>query len=78
MSDALNVIKEKTKRDIFKFNGVNPTAINLEHVTMITVNGKTITFSFITNGLNIDMESEEIAKAVFDQLLNVWASDVVA
>lgn len=75
MTETLDILNAKTKRDIFKFNGDKPTAINLEHVTMINIEGKKINFAFLMNGIAIDMESEEIAKATFDQLLTVWAGN---
>lgn len=68
----------KPKRDIFRVNGTNPAALNLDHVTMITLQDKRLTFSFGTNGLNVDMESEELAVAVYEQLLQTWAGDVLA
>ena len=63
------------KRDIFKFNGEKPTAINLEHVTNMCLEGKRITFTFYSGGIYVDMENEETAKNIFDQLLNTWAAD---
>jgi hypothetical protein len=68
----------KPKRDIFRFNGERPTAINLEHVTNIAVEGKKLTFSFYTNAIFVELESEEAAQKGFEQLLNVWSADVVA
>jgi len=67
----------KSKRDIFRFNGVIPTAINLEHVTHISVEGKKITFNFYTTSLFIEMENDEAALSIFEVLLNTWAADVV-
>lgn len=61
-------------RDIFKFTGGNkPTAVNLEHVVTMTLEEKRITFGFINGGMYLDMETEEQAKNVFDNLLNIWA-----
>lgn len=72
----------KTKRDIFRFNGETPTAINLEHVTSMSIAEKRITFSFYTNQIYVDLENDDSAKACFEQLLNIWAAggtpDVVA
>ena len=62
----------KSKRDIFRFNGEKPTAINLEHVTQIQIEGKRLTFTFYTNAIFIDMENDDAAQACFEQLLNVW------
>jgi len=67
----------KSKRDIFRFNGAIPTAINLEHVTHIGIEGKKITFNFYTTSLFIEMENDEVALSVFEILLNTWAADVV-
>ncbi len=64
----------KIRRDVFRFNGEKPTAINLEHVTNMQIEGKRITFTFYTNAIFIDMEDEDKAKTCFEQLLNVWAS----
>lgn len=72
------LVKIRRKRDIFRFTGERPTAINLEHVTNICIEGKRLTFSFYSTALNIDLESEEAAKIAFEQLLNIWASDVLA
>lgn len=66
----------KYKRDIFRFNGEKPTAINLEHVTNMQLEGKRITFTFYTNAIFIDLENEEAAKQCFEQLLNVWVADL--
>jgi hypothetical protein len=76
--EKLEVLKLKSKRDIFKFTGENPSAINLEYVTMIKLSGQKIEFTFQTNGLSVDFPNEEAAKNVFEQIINVWAVDVVA
>lgn len=65
-----------SKRPIFRFNGETPTALNLEHVTSMTIQGKRITFNFYSNQIYIDMEDEEAAKMCFENLLNAWADDV--
>jgi hypothetical protein len=77
MTEGLKCLNEKSKRDIFRFNGEKPTAINLEHVTMIVLEGNKLTFSFHMNGIAIDIESEEAAKAIFEQILCVWAGHVL-
>lgn len=69
--------KPKLKRDIFHFNGVKPTAINLEHVTSIAIEECRIAFSFYTHTLYIDLQNEDEAKMIFAQLLKYWAEDVV-
>lgn len=68
---------EKIKRDIFRFNSENPTAINLEHVTQIVIDGTRITFTFYTHAMYIDLPTPESALTVFDQILNVWSYNVV-
>lgn len=75
MTTGIDVLETKTKRDLFKFNGQNPTAINLEHVTVMAIDGKKINFSFAMNGISVDMDTDEIARIVFDQVLKVWAGD---
>lgn len=71
-------IASRNKRDIFKFvGGGKPTAINLEHVTAISVEDKRITFSFINGGLYVDMDAPETALKVFDELVKIWAADVL-
>ena len=69
--------KVKAKRDIFRFNGEKPTAINLEHVTQIGIEGKRITFSFYSTAMFVDLESEEAAKIAFDQILSIWSVNVL-
>jgi len=64
----------KNKRDIFRFNGEKPTAINLEHVTNIQIEGKKITFAFYTNAIYVELENDETAKDWFEKLVNIWAS----
>lgn len=67
----------KAKRDIFRFNGERPTAINLEHTTHMFLEGKKITFNFYSTSLFIELENESAAASVFEILLNSWAQDVV-
>jgi hypothetical protein len=77
MSDELAVIKSKTKRDIFKFGGENPSAINLEHVSMMKLEGKKLMFNFHNSGITVDFETIDGAKNAFEQIINIWAADVV-
>lgn len=72
------VLKErpKTKRDIIHFSGDRPTAINLEHVTTIWVEGNRINFEFYTKVQFVDFADEAAAQSVFKVLLNTWAGDV--
>jgi hypothetical protein len=51
--------------------------VNLEHVTNMAIEGKRIIFSFYTNSVFVDMESEELALNTFEQLINVWYADVL-
>lgn len=67
--------KNKAKRDIFRFAGEKPTAINLEHVTQINLEGKKITFQFYNTAMYIDLENEAAATSVFEVILNVWAGE---
>ncbi len=62
------------KRDIFRFNGLTDTAINLEHVTSMALIEKKITFSFYTNQIFVELENNEAAKTCYEQLLNIWSS----
>jgi len=75
MSDNLQIIKPTTKRDIFRFDGDRPTAINLEHVTVMQIEKNRITFTFHSNSLSLDLSDEAMAKEIFEKLLNLWASD---
>ena len=68
----------KAKRDVFRFNGEKPTAVNLEYVTTMTLDGNKINFTFLSSGLIINLENEEIANNIFDKLLTIWSADVVA
>ena len=69
--------KKRSKRDIFRFNGDKPTAINLEHVTNMALEGKKITFSFYTTAIFVELVDEAAAASVFETILNTWAVDVV-
>jgi methylthioribose-1-phosphate isomerase len=70
--------QKKSKRDIFRFNGERPTAINLEHVTNMCLEGKKITFSFYQTAIFVELADETAALSVFEVLLSTWAGDVVA
>lgn len=67
--------RPKTKRDIFRFNGQIPTAINLEHVTHMCVEGKKITFNFYSTAIFVELADEAAAASVFEILLNTWSAD---
>jgi hypothetical protein len=69
-------IKTKTKRDIVHFAGERPAAINFEHVTSMRREGKTIFFDFYNKTQPIDMDSEDIAKNIYQALLNMWSGEI--
>lgn len=71
------VIRLKAKRDIFRFNGVKTSSINLDHVTQIELDEKKITFIFINNSIFVEFETIEAAQGVYEQILKIWAHDVV-
>lgn len=73
MSDEKKV---ELKRDIFRFRGTQDTALNLEHITMITLEARKVFFNFYSNQIFVEFETEEGAKAVFDQVLNYWSSGI--
>lgn len=75
MNNAINLIKDKTKRDIFRFNGINPIAINLDHVISISMENTKISFNFQSNAVSIDLENQELANTTFENVLKLWASD---
>lgn len=68
---------QKTKRDIFRFNGEKPTGINLEHVTHMCLEGKKITFNFYSTAIFVELADEDSAASIFEILLRSWSSDVV-
>lgn len=68
----------RKKRDIFRFNGQEDMSINLEHVHKMTRKEKRITFQFPATADFVDFEDEAAAKNAYEQLLTVWASDVLA
>jgi hypothetical protein len=67
----------KRKRDIIHFTGDRPTAINLEHVTVMWLEGKRINFEFYTKSQFVDFADEAAAKSVFQVLMNTWSGDVL-
>lgn len=67
----------KAKRDIIRFTGEKPTAINLEHVTSMYLDGKKITFEFYTKAHFVDCVDEHSAKDIFEIILTTWSSDVL-
>lgn len=69
-------VRTTAKRDIIRFTGEKPTAINLEHVTSMYIEGKRITFEFYTKAQFIDFQDEAAAASVFEVLLQTWSSEV--
>lgn len=67
--------RQKFKRDIINFSGENPVAINLEHVSGMRLDGKTILFDFYTKTQPIKMSDEESATSVYQSLLNIWCGE---
>jgi len=65
----------KAKREIFRFNGERPTAINLEHVSLMYIEGKKITFQFSNSATYIELADDEAANAAFDALLTAWVGE---
>jgi hypothetical protein len=76
VEDGNSSPKAKPKRDIFRFNGERPTAINLGHVTLMFIEGKKITFQFYNSATFIELADDEVASSVFEALLNAWAGEV--
>lgn len=70
-------IRAKAKRDIFRFNGERPTAINLEHITHMCLEGKKITFHFYSSAIFVELADEAAAASIFEVLLTNWSADVV-
>lgn len=81
--DTLNVKEEprlkvhpKNKRDIIRFGGDKSTAINLDHVTCMYIDGKKISFEFYTKLQFVEFEDETSAKTAFESLVAIWAGDI--
>lgn len=72
---AASVPRVKPKREIFRFNGDRPTAINLDHVNLMYVEGKKITFQFYSTATFIELADDAAANSVFDALLNAWVGE---
>jgi hypothetical protein len=62
------------KRDIIRFNGATPIAINLDHVTLISFEGKRVTFEIYAKAQYIECEDEEAAAKIFEAVLNIWST----
>jgi hypothetical protein len=70
-----NKVQPKLKRDIFRFKGAQDIAINIEHVTHISLTGNKITFSFYNQSFFVEEASEEDARGIYEQMLSFWASE---
>lgn len=68
--------KAKLKREIFRFDGERPTAINLDHVNLMFIEGKKITFQFYNSATFIELADEAAANSVFDVLLGAWVGEL--
>jgi|GEM_PF-6450014 len=68
--------KFTSKRDIVCFNGERPSAVNLEHVTIMYLEGNRITFEFYFKSQFVDFADEKEASRVFDMLINMWSSKI--
>jgi hypothetical protein len=62
------------KRDIVRFTGEKAVAINLEHVTIMSVEGSVISFEFYAKEQRVKFDTEEAAIQAFEYLLRTWAS----
>jgi hypothetical protein len=69
--------KTKAKRDVFRFNGEKPTAINLEHITHMCLEGRKIVFNFYSTAIFVELADEAAAASIFEVLLTNWSADVV-
>ena len=67
----------KVKREILRFNGESPLAINLDHVTRMKLDGKKILFWFYEGDpIPVDFEEEDAALSAFQVVLGVWVAGV--
>lgn len=73
--ETLTKAKVKGKRDIVRFDGETPIAMDLQHVDSIILEGKKISFEMAAKLKYVELESEEAAKNMFDALLNLWSSE---
>lgn len=70
------VHKPKPKRTIVHFAGDKPVAINLDQVSIIRLEGKSIFFDFHTKTQQVDLADETAANSVLQTLMNLWTGDV--
>ena len=76
MNENFEVTKQDTKRDIFRFEGDKPTAVNLEYINMIQLEQNRITFTFQYNNFALDLSDADMAKKIYDKIVEIWASDI--
>jgi hypothetical protein len=65
----------RQKRDVILFTGSEtqrPTAINLEHITSMSVEDNKLIFNFYANAITVEFLTPEAAKGAFDNLNNIW------
>ena len=66
----------KVKREIVRFSGKNPSAINLDHVRKIAVEGRRVFFWFYEKEPeSIDCDDEASALSAFEVVLGIWVSE---
>ena len=70
-------VQPKTRKNLVHFTGEKPVVINLDHVTTMRLEGKTIYFDFYSKTQPVDFLDEEGAKSVLQALMNLWAGDNV-
>lgn len=72
---SATIKRPKAKRDVIRFPGEKPSAINLEHVTQMGIEGKKITFQFYSTAMFIELADEAAAASAFEVILNIWAGE---
>lgn len=75
--EAASKAKNKLNRNIIRFNGEKPAALNFEHVTNMYLDGNKITFEFYTKALPVEFADAAIAASTFDTLVTLWAENAV-
>ena len=75
--DTIPIPTVKRKRDIIYLAGEKHTAINLEHVLAIGMDGKRISFEFSDKVHFAEFLDEATALETFKELINMWSGDVL-
>jgi hypothetical protein len=77
--DQVELTKQikNSKRNIVLFTSENPIAVNLDHVSIIRREGKTLYFDFHAKTQPVDLVDEDAAKSLLQTLLNIWSGDVL-